>query len=220
MAIGAALAIGQKLLSGIINNIKDCVIEKAAKKEEELTKRLNIQEQTKQLEIQKEIAEKGLEQSVNSLQEQQEKTKQIQIQSSASTYNTFVENITKQTQYNVNNLSTETNDYLATFRPKHTEKVFESIIKLMMFSGGYYTIISICILILFVISKETAVTLIATQISFKDTFLIPIPNNIVSSLLCFPLIMLYWLYEQWSYQQTYWFISRDEEKERMLKKKS
>ena len=220
MAIGVALAIGQKLLAGIGSGIKDFYLEKDAKIQEEITNRLNIQEQTRQLEIQKEIAEKGLEQSVNSLQEQQEKTKQIQIQASQSTYNTFVENISKQTQYDVKNLSIETNDYLATFRPKHTEQVFNSIVKMVIFSGIYYGVVLVFLGIVFIFAKEKAIEMTNSAINFIDVYLFPIPQNIISVLLCFPLIVIYWLYEQWSYQQTYWFISRDEEKIRFQKKKS
>lgn len=215
MAFGVILAIAQKVFSDVGNKVKDYKIEKERIESEKYIAIASEEEKTKQLEIQKEIAEKGLEKSVNSLQEQQEKTKQTQIEASQSTYNTFVENVSKQTQYNVEKLTDATNDYLARFRPDHTRKVFDTLIFLARCGFWYYGLVLAAYLVMLKIGVN-----MSAEISFENLLIFPMPKNIFSSIVLFPAWVFYLIYEQWTYMQTYWYISRDEEKQRSIKKKS
>ena len=216
--IGAILAVGQKLLPNIIGTIVDSCnnasVEKQRIESEASLRTIEIQEQTKQLELNKEIAEKGLQTQITTLQTEQEKTKQAQVQASQSTYNTFAENVTKQTQYNINKLSEETNNYIARFRPDHTNKVFDTLILFARYSFIYYGVVFLayCVICLATLN-------VPTDINFTMSWIFPVPSNIFTAIILFPLWILYLIYEQWGYMQTYWFISRDEEKQRMGQKK-
>lgn len=216
MALGVILAIGQKILGGVANTVKDYAVEKAKAENEKVIAIATEEQRTRQLELQKEIAEKGLEESVNALQTQQAITSQAQVEASESTYNSFVDNVSKQTQYNVDKLTDATNDYLARFRPDHTRKVFDTLILFANKGFLYYIIALIVYLLITVFAKQA----ISAEIKFTSLFIFPVPQNIFSAIIVYPMWLLYLIYEQWTYMQTYWFISRDEEKERFQKKKA